>query len=280
MDHQTKALLAKGMLHTSGLVTAHNDAHHAFTTITAFPPSVSLSISDQMAHHLVADDPDHAIAYIAKHIGHQVQKTVEEQILKAWKMSAKDAMDKVMDAKMTFLQNTPWMPFDKKDDAIWKLPHVEQHLQTIPVNHPWNDPEVDVLQNIKDVMAKFELKPSQENLFAKIWADQIKGQFSVDPSVLGEWCDSPEPPTPRFPDVANRSGWTAPLHDAIPGFARMKQRCPVTDCESAYHQDDRALLQNTIIHLNDKHKWTREAIADWLETLDHDLTFKIPEEVK
>jgi hypothetical protein len=27
-----------------------------------------------------------------------------------------------------------------------------------------------------------------------------------------------------------------------------------------------------IIHLNDGHKWSREDIADWLETLDLDLT--------
>lgn len=30
-----------------------------------------------------------------------------------------------------------------------------------------------------------------------------------------------------------------------------------------------------IINLNDDHKWTREQIADWLETLDVDLTFPV-----
>lgn len=33
-------------------------------------------------------------------------------------------------------------------------------------------------------------------------------------------------------------------------------------------------LYGLIMHLNDTHKWTREAIADWLETLDADLEFK------
>lgn len=37
-------------------------------------------------------------------------------------------------------------------------------------------------------------------------------------------------------------------------------------------------LRITIIHLNDTHKWTREQIADWLETLDVDIRFK-PKEV-
>jgi hypothetical protein len=29
-----------------------------------------------------------------------------------------------------------------------------------------------------------------------------------------------------------------------------------------------------IIHLNDSHRWSREDIADWLDTLDVDLTIK------
>lgn len=33
-------------------------------------------------------------------------------------------------------------------------------------------------------------------------------------------------------------------------------------------------LMDVIVHLNDKHKWSREAIADWLETLDIDITEK------
>jgi len=36
-------------------------------------------------------------------------------------------------------------------------------------------------------------------------------------------------------------------------------------------------LERTIIALNDTEKWTREQIADWLETLDVDITFKTKE---
>lgn len=36
--------------------------------------------------------------------------------------------------------------------------------------------------------------------------------------------------------------------------------------------NDGSSLTNTIIHLNDDHKWSRERIADWLETLPVDLT--------
>jgi hypothetical protein len=34
-------------------------------------------------------------------------------------------------------------------------------------------------------------------------------------------------------------------------------------------------LGSAIINLNDQHKWTREKIADWIETLDIDITFKV-----
>lgn len=34
-----------------------------------------------------------------------------------------------------------------------------------------------------------------------------------------------------------------------------------------------ASITDVVMHLNDNHKWTREAIADWLDTLDVDLTF-------
>lgn len=61
------------------------------------------------------------------------------------------------------------------------------------------------------------------------------------------------------------------LADAIPGFHEMKQRCPAVGCMSTS-----PYLRDAIIHLNDAHEWPRERIADWLDTLDHDLTFKVP----
>lgn len=42
-------------------------------------------------------------------------------------------------------------------------------------------------------------------------------------------------------------------------------KCPV--------RGERKMLEDVIILLNDKHKWSREQIADWLETLDIDLRF-------
>lgn len=36
----------------------------------------------------------------------------------------------------------------------------------------------------------------------------------------------------------------------------------------------RLTLAQTIVHLNDFHRWRREQIADWLETLSLDLTLQ------
>jgi len=48
-------------------------------------------------------------------------------------------------------------------------------------------------------------------------------------------------------------------------------RCPVKECEFKH---SKASLKNVIIGLNDRHKWTREQIADWLESLDLNLEVK------
>lgn len=59
--------------------------------------------------------------------------------------------------------------------------------------------------------------------------------------------------------------------DMIPGIKKMDVNCPATACVREALTDT---LLNQIIHLNDTHQWTREQIADWLETLDFDLTIR------
>lgn len=53
------------------------------------------------------------------------------------------------------------------------------------------------------------------------------------------------------------------LSSLVPGFELMTAVCPICLNQKK--------LSSQVIHLNDSHKWTREDIADWLETLDHDL---------
>lgn len=53
--------------------------------------------------------------------------------------------------------------------------------------------------------------------------------------------------------------------------------CPDGKCAEHEHSNEpplSSLLLDMILHLNDDHHWTREEIADWLDTLDVDLTIR------
>lgn len=58
----------------------------------------------------------------------------------------------------------------------------------------------------------------------------------------------------------------------IPGLHCKGQSCP--GC--GIWEGDFAGLSELIIHLNDQHEWTLLEIADWLDTLDLDLTVHVP----
>jgi hypothetical protein len=61
------------------------------------------------------------------------------------------------------------------------------------------------------------------------------------------------------------------LKKMLPGLSQ-NVNCPVDHGEAW-----RDSLWYVIQHLNDRHRWPRESIADWLESLDIDLTFPEPE---
>jgi hypothetical protein len=61
--------------------------------------------------------------------------------------------------------------------------------------------------------------------------------------------------------------------EAFPETMETVLDCPAACVASGY------TLWSLIQHLNDSHKWSRERIADWLETLDVDLAFPVPSEV-
>lgn len=70
-------------------------------------------------------------------------------------------------------------------------------------------------------------------------------------------------------DSYSRSGDV--LAGVLPGLST-RVTCPA--CTSVAL---RPTVRDAVIHLNDSHRWTREAIADWLDTLDADLAFPMPE---
>jgi hypothetical protein len=64
---------------------------------------------------------------------------------------------------------------------------------------------------------------------------------------------------------------SAELADLIPALHSAMVHCPVGCWEE---NSGGQSVSYTIQHLNDDHTWPREDIADWLETLDIDLTFQ------
>jgi hypothetical protein len=62
------------------------------------------------------------------------------------------------------------------------------------------------------------------------------------------------------------------LRSAIPGFQNMMVKYPIDGEEIS--------LYSAIMCLNDTAGWSREAIADWLETLDLDLSIKTPKKME
>lgn len=75
------------------------------------------------------------------------------------------------------------------------------------------------------------------------------------------------------------------LQKAIPGMSSISTSCPACWDElgppSGSPEDWRRpniALYNVIIHLNDTHHWSREAVADWLDSKEWDLQFATPEE--
>lgn len=108
----------------------------------------------------------------------------------------------------------------------------------------------------------------------------LKGQ-SV--TVMGERVDIPETictcaigaaldAIGRLPRIDYLEGciWTDPgcffpiLNKAAP--------CPVPGCEGA--DIDWAL---PVSHLNEEHRWTRERIADWVESVENSVPVSVPE---
>lgn len=77
-----------------------------------------------------------------------------------------------------------------------------------------------------------------------------------------------KPPAPNGPSISGHVVLNT-LRALLPGITT-EVTCPA--CPGPYT----APIENRVQHLNDTHHWTREAVADWLETLDVDLAFPVP----
>lgn len=64
------------------------------------------------------------------------------------------------------------------------------------------------------------------------------------------------------------------LGELFPAAATTNVKCPVKKSKEHPHHNYEDRLLDVVIHLNDTHEWTRQQIADWLDSLSIDLTLQ------
>jgi len=93
------------------------------------------------------------------------------------------------------------------------------------------------------------------------------GKYPEARKALMNWFDSNLATKPVYPSQSSSVGRNKAI-DKFPGIHEVVKN-PVSGIEDT--------LEAIIIDLNDGEKWTRDQIADWLETLDLDLRFNVKE---
>jgi hypothetical protein len=125
-------------------------------------------------------------------------------------------------------------------------------------------------------MGEIKIWQQGSTVMIMITDDDHEHTFSSDEWEV-TWQHFSDPTKRSRIEIKTRS--TVPTHhlkQLVPGVMK-KTWCPA--CAKGNQKrgvDGNAVLAlwNIIIHLNDEHKWDRMKIADWLESLDIDLTFK------
>lgn len=65
-------------------------------------------------------------------------------------------------------------------------------------------------------------------------------------------------------------GWPMEfLWNQFPYISRLSAECPVDECQTCAATE----FLGVIAHINDEHRWTREQIADWLETEEEKIGY-------
>lgn len=155
--------------------------------------------------------------------------------------------------------------------------------------HPLTSDEIAVMKSAEEKVVTFQkIYGGGAQIYGKSSAqikkllEQYSGKGLSDTEITELIKYTPVDPEP----VVASGGWASPSHfhlggivdgndtlrileQAIPGFRRMRAKHPV-----AGHSLGPEPVKDIIISLNDGYGWSREQIADWLETLDHDFTIQ------
>lgn len=117
-------------------------------------------------------------------------------------------------------------------------------------------------------------KPEAPSLTAKWFMTSFEKEISVPANALVAG-------TIFAPMGLSGTDTVTTIQKGIPGIDKIKTPCP--DCSQpkatsvqyndVVWSDPEIPLLDVIVHLNDCHGWSREKIADWLDTKDWDLQF-------
>jgi hypothetical protein len=136
----------------------------------------------------------------------------------------------------------------------------------------WQDSN---LQGISAGVVTAQLTPEEQY---QVWckqAESLKGATAPGVPTEKIWYPNNDT-TDGFitkPSTATGSIVQRNLKKLFPGLVELVT-CPVCKNKDATMIPQQMQLDRAIIHLNDTHAWSREAVADWLESLDIDLGMK------
>jgi len=124
----------------------------------------------------------------------------------------------------------------------------------------------------------YDMSDKNNHTLMKKYLEENYGGDKIVPLEIETYYDAstgmihykPVEQKPSFKSGKKQQSIETQVDNTLPG---LNEACvhPVTH--------EQTTVKYAIINLNDHHKWTREQVADWLETLDVDLRFKSPDAI-
>lgn len=227
---------------------------------------LKIFVSQQLLDHSVAAD------YLTYNLKHEIAKNVEAEIEKELVKLFSKNIPTVEETPVSSGINMSWAEVEKQiEEVVKKVPpkpftaEIEQKLL-----------EEKYLKLKLEAEAVAKVPPSVNFETTKEAMEHLKKQYTsayskwqqVQYGMQGGGGGKPYKGKDLGQNVIKE------LAKVIPDLEMREVKCPVhSDFEKNTHvcAYPQASIANVIMHLNDQTLWTREQIADWLETLDVNL---------
>lgn len=161
-------------------------------------------------------------------------------------------------------KDDPLQPIVVKAKTLASMKMVVQVPSELIIND-WETAKQTILLHIQMAITSPEHHPELDDKILHTVLDSIRTKLDSKSAI--DWMVSAD----SSPYIKQDDTPLSKLKDSLPGL-RVIMGCPVKLCSRKTN------VWYLIVHLNDTHKWKREQIADWLDTLDVDLSFKVEED--